>query len=110
MDEDLSKKDEEERFTSILVVASRLDCIAIAEFAERKLGDLGGLQRVLIGRQYAVPSLFLRGVKALCDREDFLSLEEAQILQLGDVVQIAKTREKLRAGAKWEEEKVNFML
>ena len=103
---EIADEAKDEKFASILKVASILDCTAIEKFALRHFEGLGELQNILIGRRYSVRSLFLRGITALCDREEFLTLEEAEKSQLKDVVQITRIREKLRAGAVWEDEEM----
>ena len=92
-----------EKWLLVLKVASELGFTSIAEVALAKsTAVLDNLQQVKVGRNSSNYNLYIYGMKALCEREEYLSLEEAEGLELKDVVCIAQTREKLSKGDSWE--------
>lgn len=56
------------------------------------------IDRVIIARKWGIkPEWVFDGLLAICERKEPLKLEEAQLLSIGDVVNIAKAREAIMA-------------
>jgi len=100
---DLSTKEEWE---GVLKLASRWSFSSLRARALRKLDALiSSYERLLIARAYDVDEWVEEALHGLCTRSESLTLDEANRMQLEDVVFVAEVRERARASddQSWED-------
>jgi hypothetical protein len=101
--------------TSALRIATAYDHPALRAFAISKLEktSLSAIERIQIAREFNLTSWEAPAYVELCERDEAISVDEANILGVSAFVQVAKLREKeqrrkgsLEAGAQMEDDEL----
>ncbi|KAH9897744.1 hypothetical protein C8Q73DRAFT_370134 [Cubamyces lactineus] len=94
IDGDLSTLDE---WTSVLRISHRYEFDEYSKLAIQRLEPLATpIDRILLARQYDIPSWLENAYFDLCVREDSLTYDEGMLLGLADVILIAELRQRIR--------------
>ncbi|KAF8599383.1 hypothetical protein BDV93DRAFT_401316, partial [Ceratobasidium sp. AG-I] len=80
---------------SALLLATRYDYPALRTFAINKLekAKLSAVERIRLAREFDVPSWEEPAYLELCERDEAITMSEAEVLGLKTVVHVAKIRE-----------------
>ena len=86
-----------EELSSILDLSTRWAFTSIREMAIRCLKPPTPLQRLILGRKYAIEHWILPALQELCERPLPLAPDEARLLNIEDVALVGSVRESIRS-------------
>ncbi|KAI0002271.1 hypothetical protein BJV74DRAFT_765562 [Russula compacta] len=84
-------------WTSILDLSTRWGFTTIRDLAIRCLKPPTPLQRLLLARKYGVEEWMLPALQELCERPLPLTLDEARLMDVEDIVLVGSVRETVRS-------------
>ncbi|KAF8870478.1 hypothetical protein BD779DRAFT_1455373, partial [Infundibulicybe gibba] len=90
------------QWNTLLRLVDKWDFSALYSLACARLsapGILSAVEKIVLGRRFDIIPWFLSGYKELCQRHNVLTLEEARMLGLEDVVALANVRQQIRQEA-----------
>ncbi|KAF8270188.1 hypothetical protein EI94DRAFT_1681019 [Lactarius quietus] len=87
-----------EQWKSVLHLSTRWGFASIRELALKSITPPTSHDQLVLARTYSVDEWVLPALIALCSRTLPLSFDEAQQMNMGDVVLVAMVREKIRGG------------
>jgi hypothetical protein len=86
-----------EELSSILDLSTRWGFATIRKMAIRCLKPPTPLQRLVLGRKYAIEEWILPALQELCERPLPLASDEARLLTIEDVILVGSVRESIRS-------------
>ncbi|KAF8270191.1 hypothetical protein EI94DRAFT_1723338 [Lactarius quietus] len=87
-----------EQWKSVLHLSTRWGFASIRELTLKSITPPTSYDQLVLARTYSVDEWVLPALIALCSRTLPLSFDEAQQMNMGDVVLVATVREKIRGG------------
>jgi len=86
-----------EEWTSVLDLAAKWKFESIRTFATTQLASLASpIDKIVLGRRHNILNWLPDAYQAVCERPDALTLEEAKLLGMEDVVKISSLRQDIR--------------
>jgi hypothetical protein len=86
-----------DEWTSILNLAAKWRFESIKDLAIRQLALIGSpIDKIVLGQRHGVTSWLLDSYRAICERSDALTLDEANRLGMENVVKISSVRQDIR--------------
>jgi len=86
-----------EELLSILDLSTLWGFTSIRKMAIRCLNPPTPLQRLILGRKYAVEDWILPALQDLCERPLPLAFDEARLMTIEDVILVGSVRESVRS-------------
>ncbi|KAI0262198.1 hypothetical protein BC834DRAFT_829324, partial [Gloeopeniophorella convolvens] len=86
-----------EEWTSILRLSTRWGFASIRDLAIRSIEPPTPYDRLLLARKYTIDQWITPTLVAMCGRDEPLTLDEARLMELEDVVLIGSVRECVRS-------------
>jgi hypothetical protein len=86
-----------EELLSILDLSTRWGFTSIRKMAIRRLKPPTPLQRLILGRKYAIEDWTLLALQDLCERPLPLAFDEASLMTIEDVILVGSVRESVRS-------------
>jgi hypothetical protein len=88
-------------WTSVLDLAAKWKFESIKTLAIKRLADLASpIDKTVLGRKHHVLDWLTDAYRVVCQRQEALTLEEANRLRLEDVVTISSLRQDIRSGGR----------
>jgi hypothetical protein len=88
-----------EEWTAVLDLAAKWKFESIRAFAIKQLESIASpIDKIVIGRGHNVLDWLVDAYGAVCERTDALTLDEAKLLGMEDVVKISSLRQDIRDG------------
>ena len=86
-----------EEWTAVLDLAAKWKFESIRVFAIKQLEIIASpIDKIVIGRRHNVLDWLVNAYGAVCERTDALTLDEAKLLGMEDVVKISSLRQDIR--------------
>jgi len=86
-----------EEWSSVLDLSTRWGFTSIRDLALRCVKPPNPLQRLTLARKYTIEQWIIPALLELCERQEPLSLDEARLMDFGDVVLVVSVRQTVRS-------------